>query len=108
MYYATKAYVLSFSEGLAEEVDETGVTVTCLAPGPTDTPFADRADMRETPLFEMGTAMTSEAVARIGYDGFRRGRVLVIPGATNKASVVLSRLTPRRVARKITGWLQKR
>jgi short-subunit dehydrogenase len=108
VYYATKAYVLSFTEGLAGEVDGTGVTITCLAPGPTETSFADRADMRDTPLFEMDVAMSAADVAQAGYEGFRAGRTLVVPGLANKASVVLSRFTPRRLARKITGWLQER
>ena len=107
VYYATKAYVLSFTEGLAEELDGTGVTATCLAPGPTDTPFADRADMRETPLFSLGAEMTPDAVAQRGYDGFRAGRVLVVPGVANKLGAALTRLTPRPLARKVTHWLHQ-
>ena len=107
VYYATKAYVLSFTEGLAEELDGTGVTATCLAPGPTDTAFADRADMRETPLFSLGADMTPEAVAQRGYDGFRAGRALVVPGLPNKLGAALIRVTPRPLARKITHWLHQ-
>src|SRR5499427_10522361 len=55
VYYATKAYVISFSEAIANELAGSGVTVTCLCPGATDTEFAKRADMQESRLFKMGT-----------------------------------------------------
>jgi hypothetical protein len=105
VYYATKAYVLSFTEGLAEEVRGTGVHVSCLAPGATDTGFADRADMKGTMLFEMGT-MAPAAVARAGYDGFRANTTLVVPGLFNKLTAASVRFVPRRAARTIAQWLQ--
>jgi len=105
VYYATKAYVLSFSDGLHEEVADSGVTVTCLAPGPTRTAFSERAGMEEAPLFELGATMPAEAVAQAGYDGFRRERALVVPGWPNKIGAFMIRFTPRIVARKLTGWL---
>lgn len=105
VYYATKAYVLSFSEGLAEELADTPLTVTCLAPGPTRTSFADRADMEEARLMDLGATMTPEAVAQAGYSAFRAGRTLEIPGWPNKIGAVLTRVTPRVVARKAAAWL---
>jgi len=105
VYYATKAYVLSFSEGLAGEVSDTSVSVTCLAPGPTRTAFVDKADMNETPLFQWTAPMSAEAVAQAGYDAFRRGRPLVVPGLPNKLGAFLIRFTPRSVARTLTAWL---
>lgn len=105
VYYATKAYVLSFSEGLAEEVRDTSVTVTCLAPGPTETAFMDRADMHGTKLFENASKMTPETVAETGYDAFREGRALVVPGWPNKIGAFMIRFTPRPVARRVAGWL---
>ena len=105
VYYATKAYVLSFTEGLAEEVAGTGVAVTCLAPGATDTGFAEEADMEGTRLFQLGT-MTSEAVAEAGFQGFRAGKTLVIPGLKNKASAFSVRFAPRAAVRKIVKSLQ--
>ena len=105
VYYATKAYVLSFSEGLASEVSDTNVTVTCLAPGPMGTAFMDRADMHETNLFENAPKTTPEAVAKTGCDAFRDGRTLIVPGWPNKIGAVLVRVTPRSVARRVTGWL---
>ncbi len=105
VYYATKAYVLSFSEGLHEETIDSGVTVSCLAPGPTRTAFVEEADMEDATLFEMGATMSADEVARAGYDGFRRGRALVVPGWPNKIGAFAIRLTPRPVARKLAGWL---
>jgi uncharacterized protein len=95
-YYASKAYVLSFSEAIAEETSGTGVTVTCLCPGPTDTAFQDRAGIRESRLFSARTVMSVDEVARAGYDGMMAGRRLVIPGASNKAGTLLVRVAPRR------------
>lgn len=105
VYYATKAYVLSLSEGLSEEVANHSVTVTCLAPGPTKTRFAAKADLEESPLFQWTTPMTPTAVANAGYDGFRAGSSLVIPGLQNKFGTLLVKLVPRSVARKVAAWL---
>jgi short-subunit dehydrogenase len=105
VYYATKAYVLSFSEGLAEEVAGRGITVTCLAPGPTRTPFVEKAEMDDTALFRFAEPMTAEAVAQAGHDGFRSGEPLVIPGWPNKIGAFLIRFAPRSLTRKVTGWL---
>ncbi len=107
VYYATKAYVLSFSDGLYEEVADADVTVTCLAPGPTRTAFSDRAEMNDATLFELGATMSAEAVAQAGYDGFRRGQALVVPGWPNKIGAFAIRFTPRIVARKLAGWLNE-
>lgn len=107
VYYASKAYVLAFSEGLHEEVADTNVTVTCLAPGPTRTTFSKRADASNVRLFEMGMTMTPEAVAKTGFDAFRRGRALVVPGWSNKIGAFMVRWVPRPVARKMVGWLNR-
>lgn len=107
VYYATKAYVLSFSEGLAEETSESNVSVTCLAPGPTRTAFADKAEMEDTQLFKWGSSMTPEAVAEVGYEAFRREKALTIPGWPNKIGAFLVRFTPRVLARKLTAWLNR-
>ena len=105
VYYATKAYVLSLSEALTEEVRGSGVTVCCLAPGATETRFAQRAAMEDTLLFRMGT-MDAARVAREGYQGLRRGRDLVVPGVTNRLGVFSLRLLPRFMARKLVGKVQ--
>lgn len=107
VYYASKAFVLSFSEGLAEEVADTNVTVTCLAPGPTETEFFDRANMGDMKLSENGIAMSADAVARNGYAAFRNGAVLTIPGTSNQVGAFLTRFLPRALVRKFAAWLQQ-
>ncbi len=108
-YYATKAFVLSFTEAIANELAGTGVTVTALCPGPTQSEFQQRAHIENTRLIKgkfMGL-MTSEAVARIGYRGFRQGKRLVIAGLINKGGVQSVRLSPRRVATQVARMLQE-
>jgi short-subunit dehydrogenase len=107
-YYATKAYVLSLSEALSEETAGTGVTVTCLCPGPTKTGFQDRAQIQETRLFTMGAAMHAADVARAGYDGMLAGRRLVIPGLVNKIGAHSVRTAPRAAVLKIVRFLNSR
>jgi short-subunit dehydrogenase len=104
IYYATKAYVLHFSEGLAEELGNTGVTVTCLCPGPTVTEFGADSHMDGTLAFRLGTT-TAVQVARAGYDGFRAGKVIVVPGLRNKIMVFSVRTGPRSLVRKIVKLL---
>ncbi|HLL88554.1 MAG TPA: SDR family oxidoreductase [Tepidisphaeraceae bacterium] len=95
VYYASKAYVLSFSEALSSELDGTGVTCTALCPGPTETGFAKRAGMEHSGLFK-ANMMSAAEVARIGYQGLMDGRRVVIPGLKNKALAAASqRLAPR-------------
>jgi len=105
VYYATKAYVLSFTEALAEEVRGSGVRVSCLAPGPTDTGFAAQAGATGSRLFRRGV-MDAGRVARAGHDGLRRGKTLVIPGLRNRALAVGARLSPRILVTKISGYMQ--
>jgi short-subunit dehydrogenase len=105
VYYATKAYVLSFTEALAEEAIGTGVRVTCLAPGATATEFAAAANLENKLLFRLGV-MDAKTVAQAGYRGFRRGRLLVVPGLKNKLGVLAVRWTPRAWVRKVVKRLQ--
>ena len=104
VYYATKAYVISFSEAIANELKGSGVTVTCLCPGPTATEFATRADMEKSRLFMLGR-MRSQDVARAGYKGMLRGKRLVIPGVMNKLVMQSVRFTPRKMVTAIAGNL---
>ncbi len=105
-YFASKAFVNSFSEALAEELLGTGVTCTVLAPGATRTEFAAAAGLEKSRLFAVGAA-DSLSVVRAGYAGMMAGRVLVIAGLKNKILVQLQRLTPRFVARKVAGYLNR-
>ena len=107
IYYATKAYVLSLSEALANELCCTGVTVTALCPGPTRTNFQQRAGMTATRLAGRGM-MTVEAVARIGYAGLMSGKTVVIPGRRNRLLAMVVRWVPRQMAVRAVRWLQER
>ena len=107
VYYATKAYVLSFSQALAEELRDSGVTVTALCPGPTATSFAARAGMEETRLFARNITMSAAAVAKDGYAGMLRGDRLVVPGAGNKLVAQASRLAPRALVTRISRRLNE-
>jgi short-subunit dehydrogenase len=104
VYCATKAYVLSFTEALAEEVRGSGVRVSCLAPGATDTGFAAQASTLGTRLFRRGV-MDADRVARAGHDGMRRGRTLVIPGLRNRVLAFSVRLAPRSLSTRVAGRL---
>jgi uncharacterized protein len=104
-YYASKAYVLSLSEALSTETEGTGVTVTCLCPGPTRTGFQSRANIENVRLLRVLNTMSSADVARAGYDGMIAGRALVVPGLLNKVTVQANRFSPRSLSRKITRSL---
>lgn len=108
VYYASKAYVLSFSEALAEELSGSGVTVTALCPGPTETGFAEAAAMTDTRLFSTSKPADSKAVARTGYEAMKRGKRVVIHGLRNGMMAQLVRVSPRSVVTKIVRRLQER
>jgi short-subunit dehydrogenase len=105
VYYATKAYVLSFSEALASELRGSGVTVTALCPGPTRTGFQAEAKIEESRLVRGPLLMESAAVARAGYQGMMRGRTVVIPGLLNWLLAQAVRITPRRLVTAISRAL---
>jgi hypothetical protein len=105
MYYASKAFVLSFSEALAEEVQGSGVTVTALIPGPTETNFAATAGTQDSRLFRTASVMSAAAVARVGFDGLMAGKRVAIAGASNRLTVFSTRLAPRTMLAKITRKL---
>jgi len=107
VYYATKAYVLSFSEAIAEELRDSGVTVTALCPGPTETGFAAAAKMGGTRLFTMTRPADSRAVAEAGYEAMKRGRRVVIPGLKNKLLAQSVRVSPRRLVATIVRKMQE-
>lgn len=107
IYYASKAYVLSFSEALANETAGTGVTVTALCPGPTITEFQKAAGVETTHLFRSPLVMAAGPVARAGWDGMKRGRRVVIPGLRNRTLVQALRVTPRRLATAVARKVQE-
>jgi len=103
VYYATKAFVLSFSEALAEETAGSGVTVTALCPGPTATGFWERAGIAGTRLLRSPLVMPVAEVAAAGYRGALEGRRVVIPGLANRLMVEGLRFLPRSVAAAVVG-----
>src|SRR5262245_35315314 len=106
VYYATKAFVLSFSEALWKEAEGTGVHVSCLCPGPTQSKFRERAGTGTTRLARTGTPMTSMSVAELGYRGFRNNQRVVVTGARNAALAWLVPLLPRRTVLGLVHNLQ--
>ena len=107
VYYATKAYVLSFSEALANETAGTGVTVTALCPGTTSTEFQQRAGIGRMPLVRAPLVSDAADVAREGWDAMKRGKRVVIPGIANRVLVQAERITPRRLVTAIARKLQE-
>lgn len=97
VYYASKAYVLSFSEALAVELEGTGVTVTALCPGPTETGFQKRGNMEDSRLVAGRKIMDARTVARIGYRALMKGQMEVIPGLRNWIQAEATRFIPSRL-----------
>lgn len=107
VYYATKGYVLSFSEALAEELRGTGVTVTALCPGPTESGFQQRAAMTDSKLVQNGL-MSSQQVAEQGYRAMMRGQVIHVNGLRNRIQTMLPRFLPRGMVRRMVKQAQER
>jgi uncharacterized protein len=103
VYHASKAFVLSLSESLATELEETGVTLTALCPGPTDTDFFPKADMMETRAFQQ--AMAPQEVAKAGYKGVMSGDRVVVPGMMNKTLVFARRVLTEEAQSKVNQKL---
>ena len=108
VYYASKAYILSFTEALAEELSATGVTVTCLCPGPVKTNFQRRAYLEGTGMVNSPLTVDVRVVAREGYEGMKQGKRIVIPGWKNRMGVELLRVSPRSVVTKVVRKLQEK
>jgi short-subunit dehydrogenase len=106
VYYATKAYVLSFTEALAEELDGTGLTISVLCPGPTESNFGSVArgeKVRQLDTFKM----PAKAVAIYGHRAFRNGKITAVPGIQNHVFVFLNRIVPRWFPRKIVKFYNR-
>jgi uncharacterized protein len=91
VYHASKAFVLSFTEALATELEDTKVTATALCPGPTDTDFFPKAGMMETKAFQKAHVMAPQEVAELAYKGLMRGDRTIVAGGSNKALVFARR-----------------
>lgn len=107
VYYASKAYVLSFSEAITRELRGSGVTVTALCPGPTDTSFASAAGLGKSLLHRMLAPASSMEVAKAGYRAMLKGKAIEIPGLMNKLSTLTPRFTPRSIVRNMIYGIHK-
>ena len=101
VYHATKAFVLSWSEALATELEDTAITVTALCPGATDTDFFPKADMLGTRAFQGQNIMAPQDVAKAGYEALMKGELFVVPGGMNKALVAARRFLPEAAQAKL-------
>jgi short-subunit dehydrogenase len=107
VYFASKAFVNSFSAALASELAGTGVTVTCLTPGVVLTPFFERCPGAQTWLFNLMPPSTAIDVATTGWLGFRAGKRMVIPNVRNRLIVAISRLLPQSITLRFVSILQR-
>ena len=105
VYFATKAYVLSFTEALHEELKPHGVKVSCLCPGPTRTEFGEVAGFSGSGAFDR-VAMDVPEVVATGIEGLNKNRAVVVPGFVNKIGAASTRFAPRSVVRKIAGAIK--
>jgi hypothetical protein len=105
-YYATKNYVLSFSEALAEELKGTGVSVTILCPGPSKTGFQKRSGVENSKIFQ-GNLMSPATIVDEAYLGLQENKLLIIPGRKNRFFINLPRFLPRRWVTKLVGLVQR-
>ncbi|MBO5209860.1 MAG: SDR family oxidoreductase [Lachnospiraceae bacterium] len=107
VYYATKAYVLSFTEALSVELRGTGVSVTALCPGPTNTGFAKNAELGKSRLFKAFENTTARSIAEYGYETLMTKQVVAVPSRKNKLTLLAVRLLPRRLVRRFVYLVQK-
>jgi len=107
-YYASKAYVLSLSIALSEELKGTGVTVTAVCPGPVPTGFQARASMENSRLAHRRRMPSAEEIADFGYDAMKRGKPMVVEGTLNRISAFGTRFVSRPVAARIARKAQER
>ncbi|HJP84847.1 MAG TPA: SDR family oxidoreductase [Gemmatimonadaceae bacterium] len=107
VYYASKAYVLSFSEALAEELRNSGVTVTALCPGPTRTDFASTAGVGNSRLFALFGVADAEDVAEYGFQAMMAGKRVAVPGFRNKLVAQANRFSPRALSAKVARFAQE-
>jgi len=94
VYYASKSFVLSFTRTLHQELAPRGVRVTALCPGPVSTEFQARAGLRQDRAQSVLLSLSAERVARAGYDGFMRGKRVIVPGFGNRMTILLTRIVP--------------
>lgn len=106
VYYATKAYLLSFSEAISNELKDTGVSVTALCPGPTETAFIQKAGEQNSRINE-GEKMSQRTVAEAGYEGLMKEKNVVVPGFKNRMLVRLTKIAPKSLVIRVARYLQE-
>lgn len=104
-YFATKAFVLSFTRGLGPELRGTGVRATALCPGPTTTSFQGHADLSRTPLYRWLAVTTARATAEAAYRGMERGRSVVVPGLLTRVLAFAGQFSPASISLEVNRWL---
>ena len=107
VYYASKSFVLSFTEAIRNEVRDTNVNISVLCPGPTDTEFEKSASLEESSLFTKLKVMKPEKVAIIGYRGINRNKSVIIPGILNNILITFNKIIPRALVINIVRKLQE-
>lgn len=105
VYYASKSFVLSFSEALSEELSPYGVTVSVLCPGPVKTGFEKNAGLEDSKMFKILLVSDPVSVARAGYRGLMKGKTLVYHGFVTKVGNIFFRLIPRALSRKLAKYI---
>ncbi len=108
VYYASKAYVLSFTEAIRNEYKNYNVNISVLCPGPTDTEFEKSANLSNSKLFERYKVMSAKDVAKIAYNKLQKRKSIIIPGKLNKIAVFLSKISPRSLTVIISRKIQER
>lgn len=106
MYYSTKAYVLSLTEALHNEVKSLGIRVSCLCPGPVKTRFQEKAGVKKSEKMKK-LMMSPEDVAKEAYKGFKKGKAIIIPGKKNRILVLGNKILPRSLGRKLVAISNK-
>lgn len=107
VYYASKSFVLSFTEALAVELKGTGVNVLALCPGPTQTGFESNANLGTSNLFKLPIVGNARDVASYGVKMLDRGHIIAVPGLLNQAMVLLADIAPHAISREVVYFLQK-
>ena len=107
VYFATKAYVLNFSESIGYEVRNEGITVTALCPGPTETHFVDESHMRASDLIGNVNIASAKEVARVGYEAMIKGEPVIIHGFMNRMVTFFERFLPRKIVTMLSGRIMK-
>lgn len=105
-YYATKAFVLSFTEAIYEEVKGSNIKISCLCPGAVRTEFLDKSGIKKNEIAKKNM-MTAKEVAKIAYKDFNKGKLIIIPGVKNKIIVGFNKIVPRSISRKVILLMNK-